>query len=40
MAEDLLYNKFPTFSVHFDECFGVVSSTSAQDPHDAESSKA
>ena len=23
MAEDLLYKKFLTFSVHFDECFGV-----------------
>ena len=40
MAEDLLYKKFPTFSVHFDECFGVLSSTTAQDPYDTESSKA
>ena len=29
-AEDILYKKFPTFSVHFDECFGVFSSTSAK----------
>ena len=40
MAQDLLYKKFPTFSVHFDECFGVLSSTTAQDPYDTESSKA
>ena len=38
-AEDLLYKKFPTSSVHFDEYFGVFSSTSAQDPYDTESSK-
>ena len=37
-AEDLLYKKFPTFSVHFDKYF--FSSTSAQDPYDTESSKA
>ena len=39
-AEDLLYKKYPAFSVHFDEYFGVFSSTSAQDPYDTESSKA
>ena len=38
MAEELLCKKFPTFRVHFDECFGVFSSTSAQDPYDTESS--
>ena len=37
-AEALLYKKFPTFSVHFDEYFGVFSSTSAQDPYDTEPS--
>ena len=40
MAEDLLYKKFPTFSVHFDECFSVFSSQTAQDRYDNESSKA
>ena len=40
MAEDLLYKKLPTSSVHFEECFGVFSSTSAQDLYDTESSKA
>ena len=39
-AEDLLYKKYPAFSVHFDEYFGVFYSTSAQDPYDTESSKA
>ena len=40
MAEDLLYKKFPTFSVLFDKYFGLFSSTSAHDPYDTESSKA
>ena len=38
-AEDLLYKKFPIFSVHFDEYIGVCSATSAQDPYDTGSSK-
>ena len=38
-AEDLLYRKFPTFSVHFDEYFGDFSSASAQNPYDTKSSK-
>ena len=37
-AEDPLNNKFPTFSVHFDEYFGVF--CSALDLYHTESSKA
>ena len=38
-AEDLLHKKFPKFSVHFDEYFGLFSSTSAQDPYQTKSRK-
>ena len=31
LAGDLLYSKFPTFSVHFDEYLGDFSSASAED---------
>ena len=41
-AEDLLYKKYPAFSVHFDEYFGVflfnICSRKCQDPYDTESS--